>query len=439
MLTRRQALLGGMALAGGAAAPGLGTRAGLEAEAAAPADLSSWRAIRKQFALRPDRAHLDAFVFSSPPRSVREAIAGFQRALDSNPALYVDMHDDRLAHHTRSAAAAYLGVPADQIALTDSTTMGLGLFYAGLRVRPGQELLTTVHDFYSTHEGLRFAAERNGTRVRHLRLYGEPETATRDGILATVRRGIGPRTRILAVTWVHSSTGVRLPIAEIAALVAAANRGRRERDRILLCVDGVHGFGAEAADAHDLGCDVLMTGCHKWLYGPRGTGIVWATEPAWRATTPTIPSFDVGPFSAWLSGRSARPGSVPAGQFMTPGGYHSFEQRWALSAAFAFHQAIGRDRIAERIHELAARFKAGLYRIPGVRVRTPADPGLSGGIVCFEVHGRSPSEVVAKLLRRGVQMSVTPYVTEYVRAGFPLPVLEGDVDRAVAAVRELVR
>src|SRR6266511_920295 len=89
-----------------------------------------------------------------------------------------------------------------------------------------------------------------------------------------------------------SRTGVKLPLREIADAVVRANRGRREDERILLCVDGVHGFRIEDASPVELGADVFVSGCHKWLFGPRGTGLIWAAPHAWERLDPTIPTFD---------------------------------------------------------------------------------------------------------------------------------------------------
>ena len=66
--------------------------------------------------------------------------------------------------------ARYLGARAEEVALTDSTTMGLALLYSGLRLRRGQDVLTTEHDFLATHEGLRLLAERTGAKVRKVRV-----------------------------------------------------------------------------------------------------------------------------------------------------------------------------------------------------------------------------------------------------------------------------
>jgi selenocysteine lyase/cysteine desulfurase len=121
---------------------------------------------------------------------------------------------------------------------------------------------------------------------------------------------------------------------------------------------------------------------------------------------------------------------------MTPGGYHSFEHRWALADAFAFQRAIGKARVAVRVRALASRLKDGLARVPGVTLVTPRSAQLSAGIVCLDVRGRSADDVVERLLREHrVVASVTPYATRYVRLGAGIWNDEEDVDAAIAALR----
>ena len=166
------------------------------------------------------------------------------------------------------------------------------------------------------------------------------------------------RTRVVALTWVHSSTGVKLPLRQIADALP---------ERVLMCVDGVHGLAAEADTVRSLRCDAFASGCHKWLYGPRGTGVLWAGPRVRELMRPVIPSFDDGEsYGAWLAGRA--PSGVPDGARLTPGGFHSFEHRWALTEAFEFHEAIGRARVETRIRTLVARLRAGLADVPGVTV-----------------------------------------------------------------------
>ena len=422
MLTRRSLLKGVAAVAV--------ARRALAADAAL--DPASWASVRAQFALDPTVTNFATFLLAPHPRPVREAITRYARQLDRDAKRYLDRQEDMGAAElrVRNAAARYLEVNPDEIALTDSTTMGLALLYGGLILDEGDEVVTTTHDFFSTHESLRLRALRTGARVRKVRLYQDAPTASVDEIVSNVQRALTPKTRALAVTWVHSSTGVKLPIRAIADAV-----GSRE---VLLCVDGVHGFGIEAATPAALGCDFLVSGCHKWLFGPRGTGLIWGRADAWRAVTPTIPTFDFRAFRPWLEGVPPPPSGItdlPRAVAMTPGGFHSFEHRWALADAFEFRDKLGRERVAARTHALAQRLKAGLAEIKRVRLVTPQSADLSAGLVMFEVAGRDPFEFVDRLYaQKRIVASVTPYSARYVRLGATMLNTPAEVDRVVRAV-----
>jgi len=414
-LTRR-ALLARAGLAAGALAVGRPEHADT-----AP-DLSDWGSVRSQFALDRSRIHLTSFLLATHPGPVGDAIAAHRRQLDANPVEYLHGRSDSLTAAARVAAARFLGAPASEVALTDSTTMGLGLLYTRLALGPDDEVVTTEHDFYATHEALRLS----GARVRRIRLYADARQSSEDEIVSRIRNAVTGRTRVVALTWIHSGTGVRLPVRAIA---------RALPERVLLCVDGVHGFGARAEDVRDLGCDAFVSGCHKWLYGPRGTGVIWANERMRRLMRPTIPSFDGSSYGAWIA--RGTPSGTPDGPTLTPGGFKAYEHRWALPEAFAFHQAIGRERVEARVRGLASRLKAQLAEIKGVRLRTPQSPGLSAGLVCFEVAGRDPSEVRARFAARGIVASVTPYATRYVRLGPGIVNTPEHVDAAVRVIRAL--
>jgi selenocysteine lyase/cysteine desulfurase len=413
------------------------------AAAEAAFDPRSWSSVRAQFALDPRMTNFATFLLAPHPRPVRNAIARHARLLDRDAKHYLDRQEtiDGAEQRVRTSAARYLGVAANEIALTDSTTMGLALLYGGLRLQEGTEVVTTTHDFYSTHESLRLRALRTGAHVRRIRLYQNASTVSVDEVVTAVEHALTPRTRALAVTWVHSSTGVKLPIRAIAELVRSVNRDRAPEERVFLCVDGVHGFGVEAATPAALGCDFLVAGCHKWLFGPRGTGLIWGRSDAWGGVTPTIPTFDPRAFGPWLDGRAPPltgvPG-LPRAAAMTPGGFHSFEHRWALADAFAFRRRIGRERAAARTHDLARRLKRGLAEIRGVRLITPEATNLSSGLVCFEVEGHDPFDFVERLHARArVIATVTPYATRYVRLGPSILNSPHDGEAAVRAVRAL--
>ncbi|MGH8657118.1 MAG: aminotransferase class V-fold PLP-dependent enzyme [Gammaproteobacteria bacterium] len=408
------------------------------AENHASSKLDDWSAVRNQFNLSREYINLCAsFFIASHPRPVREAIERYRRAIDENPFLVVHRgmfgsEDDNLPRKAREAAAAYVGGNPQEIALTGSTTMGLALVYSGLSLKAGQEILTTRHDFYSHHEAIRLAAEKAGASVRKIALFERLDTVSEETIVERIRRAVRPGTRAVGITWVHSNTGLKLPIRRIAEAIKQANRGRAE-DRVLLIVDGVHGFGVEDESVAELGCDFFVSGTHKWIFAPRGTGIIWAPEPAWGMLRPTIPSFTADEiFQAWMEGRA--PQGPTRASWVSPGGFHDFEHQWAMVEAFQFHRSIGRKRIAERIHALNEQCKESLARMRHIKLYTPRESTLSAGLICFDVQGMRPKAVVKRLLERNIIASTTPYGVSYARIA---PSLVNTPEEIETALREI--
>lgn len=398
-----------------------------------PFDPTDWDAVRDQFALTRSHVHMATFLLASHPRPVADAIERHRRGFDEDPVTYWEEHFMTAEPAVEAAAAAYLDADPAHIALTDSTTMGLGLVYGALRLGPGHEVLTTPHDHYATIEALRLRAERTGAVVRRVALYDDPADTSVDEVVGRMRGAITDQTRVLAVTWVHSSTGVKLPIGAMAAALRDVNAARGPADHVLFCVDGVHGLGIDDVTVDSLGCDFLIAGTHKWMFGPRGTGIVYGRPEAWDAVDLIIPNF--GPWvGVWLGELPPDTPFVTPGNMFSPGGFHSFEHRWALDEAFRFHLALGKARVQERIHGLNTRAKEALASMRHVRLYTPMSADLSAGILCFDVDGSTPAEVVARLHARGIVASSSPYPVSYARIAPSLLNNEEEVDQTVAAI-----
>jgi selenocysteine lyase/cysteine desulfurase len=348
-------------------------------------------------------------------------VGGFTHFLNNN-------FNQRLA--ATAALSTYFGVDQGFGAFTHSTTFGLAQVFAGIKLRQGQEILTSVNEHAAIMDTLRLRQGRDGTPIRQIRLFDDIAKVTEAEIVRNISRQLLPETRVLALTWVYSSDGLKLPLAKIAKVVRKENETRQIPNRIILAVDGVHGFGVERSTFPELGCDFLVAGLHKSFCGPRGTAVLCGTQAGWDA---------IVPIAASLSGID----DGPADQHW-PGGVRAYDHYWAIDTAFQLHIDLKRSSVARHVRKLVEHFRAGLKHVPHVTLVTPASKALSSGIICLDVKANqmdlSPDQVLTVLEQRGVlatESAEDPTAKRtHVRFSISLLTTKDDVDRAVSALAE---
>ncbi|MGH8451028.1 aminotransferase class V-fold PLP-dependent enzyme [Pseudomonas sp.] len=357
---------------------------------ATPLANTPWTGLKQLFNQDPDYLHFSNFLVASHPKPVRDAIERYRLQIDRNPGLAMDwglQETWKREGQVREWAGRYLNATPAQIALTGSTSEGLAMIYGGIKVRADQEILTTVHEHYATQSSLDFRVQKQGTQVRRITLFDSPSRVSVDEVLGNIQRNIRPNTRVLGMTWVQSGSGVKLPVGEIGKLVEEHNRSRDDQDRLLYVIDGVHGFGVENLDFPDMHCDFFIAGTHKWMFGPRGTGLVCARDTENKYVTPMVPTFSEDTNFATT---------------MTPGGYHAFEHRWAADEAFKLHLQLGKAPVQARIHALNTELKNQLLAHPKIELVTPLNPELSAGFTFFRAKGQDSDAVVAHMMKNRV-------------------------------------
>ena len=300
----------------------------------------------------------------SPPTASRCATRSSATGAGWTPAPRPTCTSTRPSSTPRSAAAAaeFLGVDAAELAFTDSTTMGLGLVYSGL-LGPGDEVLTTEHDHYATHESLRLS----GANVRRVALYDDPAQATPGEMLARLRRRDhaahdGRRGDLGALRHRRQAAAARARRRRAAGRRRRRPRARRHRAaRRRRRADRRHAQVARRPARHRPDLDARV--------GPQ----IRADDPelCTSATTPARASRPAAGTPSSTAGRSRRP-SRPT---------------------------TATRQLASR--QLATRLKDGLSELPNVRLITPRDPAVSAGIVCFEVSGMDAPTAVHASWRRG--------------------------------------
>ena len=217
--------------------------------------------MRHGFLLDPDVVQLDHGSYGACPTAVFEEYQRLQRRLEEGPTdwftrqvvkgIWSAPEQPGLLAEARATLASFVGVRAEDLAFVPNATSGLNAVIRSLRLEPGDEIVTTAHEYGAITRTWEFTG---ATLV-----VCEP-----DEVVA----GIGPRTRAVSVSHITSPTARVLPVAEICAAARAVGA--------LAIVDGAHAPGHVPLDLVALGADIYAGNCHKWLCAPKGAGFLWA-------------------------------------------------------------------------------------------------------------------------------------------------------------------
>ena len=302
----------------------------------APPGSGDWASVRAQFAW-PRLSPLRRFVFASHPASVRDAIERHREGLDADANGYLPTtrpgstrrpRPRRRSTWARARSGGAHRLHHDGPGTALHRPRGCG---PAMRCSPPSTTSTPP----TSRCGCAPPRRRHRAAGPPLR---RPGAASADEIVA---RLVAPRSRPRPGrggdlgALLHRASSCRSGRSPTS--LGHVNRPRRGRARRAALRRRRARLRRRGHHPAELGCDFLVSGCHKWLFGPRGTGLVWGRAEAWAAVDAGDPAFAA---AASAPGWGSAP-TGPPGPAATPGGYHSFEHRWALAEAFEFRR---RDR-----------------------------------------------------------------------------------------------
>jgi len=186
-------------------------------------------------------------------------------------------YEDRL-EPSRRALAAFLGVQARDLVFVTNATAGVNAVLRSLALQPGDELLTTSHDYNACHNVLLEAARVAGAKV--VTAVVPFPIASEDQAVAAVREAITPRTRLFLLDHVTSPTALVLPARRLIQELAAQG--------VDTLVDGAHAPGMLPLVIEALGAAYYTGNLHKWVCAPKGTAFLWARPDRQERLLPAV-------------------------------------------------------------------------------------------------------------------------------------------------------
>jgi len=327
----------------------------------------------------------------------REARTGGYEAADA-------AHD--AVEHVYDATAALIGGARDEIAIVENATRAWDMAFYSVPLRPGDRILTAMAEYASNYIAYLQVAARTGAVVEAI-----PNDETGQLSVDALRRMLDDRVKLIAITHVPTNGGLVNPAAAVGQVARAAG--------IPYLLDACQSVGQLPVNVDEIGCDMLSATGRKYLRGPRGTGFLYVRrsllerlEPPFlddhAATWVARDRYEIRPdarrFENWETNYATKIGLGVA---------IDYARDWDIATTWA------------RIRSLAALLRSRLSDLPGVAVR---DIGAEQcGIVAFTAAEQEPARLVAALLARGINVSVTS------RAGTRLDMEARDLTEMIRA------
>ena len=232
--------------------------------------------LASHFVLSDDVVFLNHGSFGAAPRAVLDAQQALRARLEHNPMQFLVRDLEGLLDASRARLAAFVGAAPAELAFVPNATTGVNTVLRSLHFTPGDELVTTNHEYNACKNALDAVAHESGAKVVVARVpfpLSDPAE-----VLLAILAVVTPRTRLCLVDHVTSPTGLVFPIPAIAQEL-----GRRGID---VLVDGAHAPGMVPLDLHELGVPFYTANCHKWLCAPKGAAFLYVREDRQKNVRP---------------------------------------------------------------------------------------------------------------------------------------------------------
>jgi isopenicillin-N epimerase len=248
--------------------------------------------LKELFLLDPDIVFLNHGSFGATPRPVFDVYQEWQRRFERQPVALVDQEMPAYFEIARKELGDYINAPAGDVVYVPNVTFAINLVARSLPLGPGDEVLTTDHEYGACERAWQFLGKKRGFDV--IRQPISLPATTADEMVEELWQGVSPRTRIIFLSHITSFTAQHFPVEMVCERAREAG--------ILTLVDGAHAPGQIALDMLSIGADFYAGNCHKWLCGPKGSAFLYARPERQELIEPLVVSWGWGEDSTFSYG-----------------------------------------------------------------------------------------------------------------------------------------
>jgi len=374
--------------------------------------------VRSQFPATSEVRYLNTGTYGLMPEKALERFVEAVYALERRGvACTYDYHGTETK--VREQIARLWNSDPAEVAFSRNATDGTNFVLAGLDWVPGDEIITTDEEHPSLQHPLLYMQKTKGIKAVFL-----PISTSPDEMVSRLAAAKTPRTKMVAMSHVPCETGTRLPAKAICTWA--------RENGLLSLIDGAQSFGAMKIDVKDMGCDYYSSNGHKWMCGPKGTGVMYARKDRMD----DLKLAHVGAGSLEKADPATGEAEPWKGGMKFEFGSRAYPLIAGLGASLDWLEELGFDNIFTHIQRLGDYAKARLMEIDCCEMLTPLPYSESSGLVSFRFTGHESNDLATRLREKykihtrmilggtGFRIATAHYITA------------GDIDFFVECIRK---
>lgn len=388
----------------------------------APDDVALWKIVKQQFNFPKDYVYLNTGGIGAVPALVMNEINNRMNKAQIQP---------RAGHHENSwnsikeQCTGLLSPECkkEELALVSSATEGINIIINGLPLRKNDEVITSLHEHAALNIPLLNRLQRDGIRIKTF----NPDLMEGLNNVNRIESLITKRTKLIFVSHITCTTGQLFPMKEIGQLA--------KDKRIWFAYDGAQAVGAMSLDITDSNIDFYTFSGHKWILGPKRTGVLYVKEKLLDTLKPvTVGAYSDDSYDILKKELKFQP-TAQRYEYGTQNDTLFF----GLQRAVEFIKTIGLERIYAHNRELAEKFLSGLKEIPNVEIFSPTEKKYRTSIISFRIkdmHFRKIGLFLSK--EKNIRIRIVPEANlNGIRVSFHIYNNEDDVERILKELKNL--
>jgi cysteine desulfurase/selenocysteine lyase len=367
-----------------------------------------WEKVESQFTLANSRKHFNTSSIGPSPRIVQETTIASIKYINK-----YGIEDHKVVEKTRAKLAKFMNANPKELAITRNATEGMNIVARSLKLHQGDEVIITSEEHIGGSAPWMALQNEIGIKVKVVDILGKEEK-----ILKLIKSAISKRTKVISISHITCTTGTVLPVKEIIEFC--------KKNQIHSVIDGTQALGQISLNLKSLQPNFFIASCHKWLFGPKGTGILYMNQDFLNNTPPlfagayTDIKFDLkkGIYEYIKHASRYEYGTINAPIIA------------GLGAAVEFTNNIGIKNVEDRGKYLASRFYEKISQHRDISILTPFHLDAHASIVTFRIKQKNGSNICKELRKTAniILRSVTENNMNAIRASFAIYTNEKEVD-----------